>query len=121
MKEADDIRVAIPIEVNVGPSFDLGFKNKNVILEFDILKLNTQLLVNWPGNSESQVEVSFVEEFDFDFYLSLRLFGFLHFSISETPIIGNIIKCIASIVISKQIFKLNIPKAQVENNEANAN
>ena len=110
MKEADDIRIVIPVEMKVGPSFDIGFKRKKVILEFDILKLKTELLFTWPGNSETQVEISFVNKFDLDFYLSIKLFGFFHFSISEAPIIGTLFKCGVSTYIGKQVFRMKLPR-----------
>ena len=117
MKEADDIRIAIPIQLKIGPSFDIGFKNKNVIFEVDIVKLNTELLFTWPGNSDTQVELSFVRKFDLDFYLSLKLFGFLHFSISETPIIGTLFKCAITTYIGKQVFRLKLPRPSMNENK----
>ena len=111
MKEADDIRVVIPVEMKVGPSFDIGFKRKKIIFEVDILKLKTELLFTWPGNSETQVEISFVNKFDLDFYFSIKLFGLLHFSISEAPILGTLFKCGVSTYIGKQVFKMKLPRS----------
>lgn len=110
MKEADDIRIVMPIRCDIGPSFDIGLNRKNLILRLDVIKFNTTMLLTWQGNNDTCVELSFVNNFEIDFYLSLKLFMFFSFSISEIPIIGAIIKSIVTLFLQSQIYKINLPK-----------
>ncbi|EAY07325.1 hypothetical protein TVAG_139550 [Trichomonas vaginalis G3] len=110
MKEADDIRIAVPITLDIGPSFDVGFNCKNLILKIDVIKLKTTLLLTWLGNSDTCIELTFVDGFDIDFYLSVKLFHFLTFTLSEIPILGAIIKALGTLFIQRQVIKINLPK-----------
>ena len=110
MQEADDIRLLIPIDWKNGPSFDLITSSKLIKYEIDLFHFTGQVLVSWPGSSASRLEVRFVGNSCIDFDLSIQLLNFIHFSLTNIPLVGEIVKGIVASYIAKQVFYLYLPK-----------
>lgn len=109
MKDADDIRLSFPITVEYGPSFDIGTGNKRFIVEFDLQKLECEVLFQWLGNTQEIAEISLVNNIDLDFHLNVVIFGFFHFSLTNTFFIGSIIKDLIIIYLLRLRIKIPFP------------
>lgn len=114
MKQADDIKILIPMKWKCGPSFDLSVNGCTEIM-VDLLNFEGKALIEWLGNSESDVKVRFLENVILDFNLSVKLFNIFNFSLTRIPFLDPIIKGLISLIISKQIFDIPLPNPNAEN------
>lgn len=118
MKQADDIKILIPMHWKKGPSFDMKVNGCTEIM-VDLLNFNGKVLIEWLGNSESDVRVRFIENVILDFDLSIRLFDLFEFSLTRVPLLDPIIKGLISVFISKQVVNIPLPKPNIETRNIN--
>ncbi|OHT10378.1 hypothetical protein TRFO_20437 [Tritrichomonas foetus] len=118
MQEADDIRLLVPIEWRNGPSFDIIGYKQFLNLEIDLLNFTGEILVSWPGSSQNRLEIQFMSGSSIDFDLSIQFLNILHFSVTNIPLIGEIVKGLVACIIAKQVFPVYLPKQPI-NSEAN--
>lgn len=109
MQEADDIRLLIPVEWKIGPSFDLNI-SKFLQVELDLLNFTSNVLASWPGNSPNLLEIKFIGDTKIEIHIAIQFLSILRISITDIPLIGKIIKGFISLYIVKQTFHIDLPK-----------
>lgn len=116
MKEPDDIRILVPVDWQGGPSFDLtiGRGRKKIKVEFDLTKFFGKVLMSWPGDSDSSVEIRFDSEFTLDFEVVVQLGPFIRVPVTQLPLLGEIVKGIVAILASRQVIVIDLPKPQMK-------
>lgn len=108
MNEPDDVRVLIPIKWYSGPSCEVTISKIRV--HFNLTKFLGQLLMSWPGDSDSSLEIRFTNNFLLTFQLDLEIANRVKFSLTKMPLLGKIIEGIVSLIISKHVIAFDLPK-----------
>ena len=109
MKDPDDIKILIPLEWKKGPSLDF-ILNKNLLrVEFDLKYFCGKMLVSWPGSNPTQLEFRLIDEFIIDFDLAIQYKNKVRFSFMKIPLIGQIVKGIIELIVTRQVFELTLP------------
>ena len=119
MKEPDDIRILVPVDWDGGPSFDLtiGAGNMKIRVEFDLKKFFGKVLMSWPGDSDSSLEIRFDSEFTLDFDVVVQFGHAFRIPVTQLPLLGEIVKGVASILVSRQVIVIDLPKPQMRPGE----
>lgn len=105
--DPDSVEVLIPIEWHDGCALNFTVAKLRTTFEIDVKHFIGKVMVSWPG--ESALHIQFQDAFDIDFEVIVRVLG-RRVSLTRAPILGAFIKGIVSLIVSRQSFKIDIPK-----------
>jgi hypothetical protein len=112
MERADDVRLLIPIDWVDGPSLDL-ITPLGPVIEIDVNSVQCRVLISWPGDNPSVIEIRFDREYRIDCDVAVRFTPTLAFSLTGLPLIGRTVTQFAIAILAKQQFVLPIPRPQI--------